>query len=151
MSENWLILHTPLYEHQCPRVNSCLWTLLYCRAKHCWGLYPPLWRDSAAPANTCPHGKTKSTRPTAQYEILGTPERCVCLCVCVCLYYRSAGKVVYLDEGREIEVVLQSKQNEKCYLCVSIYVVIPHWAFLKTPSHWPILVRFSPFISFYII
>ena len=67
---------------------------------------------------------------------------CVCVCVrahmCVCVYYRFARKVLYLDEGVEMEAVLQSKQNEQCYLCVSIYVEFPHWAFFKIPAHWPI-------------
>lgn len=56
---------------------------------------------------------------------------CVCACMLVCAHIcvcvlRGAGKVVYLDEAEEMEAVLQSKQNEQCYLCVSIYVEFPH-------------------------
>lgn len=65
---------------------------------------------------------------------------CVVLFVCVwggvCMFYRGKGKVMYLDEGEGMEAILQSRQNEQCYLCVSIYVEFPHWAFLTLPAHW---------------
>lgn len=56
-----------------------------------------------------------------------------CGVVCMCVCYRGAGKVVYLDEGEEMEAVLQSKQNEQRHLCVSIYVSFPIELSLKNP------------------
>lgn len=104
-----------------PSVNS--WC---CSVWHCWGLYPPLWRDSAPPANTYPHWRTKSTRPTALHNYslkYSVPRRGVCLCVIKA--WRKGG--VPWWGSRDVNSI--SKQTEwsmlSCMQFMYLYIVFP--------------------------
>lgn len=83
--------------------------------------------------NTCEHTAipTGKLNPLDQQQL--QHEACVCFCVCLCEYVcaigvqgrKGKGRWCVLMKGEEMEAVLQSKQNEQYYLCVSIYVEFP--------------------------
>lgn len=121
-------MDTACYKLPYPSLNSWYWTLYIAELDTAEGFFFHYERTMQHLLTHIPAGKLSPLDQQApnSYSIV-----CVCVCPCVCM---GVGKLVNLEQDKKV-AVLKSKQNEQCYLCVSIYVEFPHWAFLKIPAY----------------